>query len=186
MLDKALEIDPKLARAHFFLGLVDKESGEYDEALEHLQTAADQYPKDRVVRNQTARILFLQRDYEAAIDEIHHVLAIDPEDLMAHYTLMLAYRGLGDMEKSKHHQALYERFKADESSQELTREYREEHPHDNNERQPIHEHGCAEPRGDRGLPRAARRPGPDRHARRRRMSPAGATPSGHTRPQRKR
>jgi tetratricopeptide (TPR) repeat protein len=141
VLGKALEIDPKLARAHFFLGLVDKESGEYESALEHLRTAAEQYPKDRVVRNQTGRILFLRRDYQAAVDELQHVLAIDPEDLMAHYTLMLAYRGLGDLERSRHHQALYERFKADEASQELTREYREEHPHDNNERQPIHEHG---------------------------------------------
>jgi tetratricopeptide (TPR) repeat protein len=141
VLGKALEMEPRLARGHFFLGLVDKESGDYEAALEHLRTAAEQYPKDRVVRNQTARVLFLQREYDAAIEEIQHVLAIDPEDLMAHYTLMLAHRGAGDLEKSKHHQTLYERFKADESSQELTREYREEHPHDNNERQPIHEHG---------------------------------------------
>lgn len=141
VLTKALEIDPELARAHFFLGLVDKESGEYEAALEHLRTAAAQYPKDRVVRNQIARVLFLQREYDAAVEEVQHVLAIDPEDLMGHYTLMLAYRGQGDLDASRHHQALYERFKADEASQELTREYREEHPHDNNERQPIHEHG---------------------------------------------
>ena len=141
VLTKALEMEPQLARAHFFLGLVEKESGDYEAALEHLRTASAQYPKDRVVRNQTARVLFLQREYEAAIEEIDHVLAIDPEDLMAHYTLMLAHRGAGDLEKSKHHQTLYERFKADEASQELTREYREKHPHDNNERQPIHEHG---------------------------------------------
>jgi lipopolysaccharide biosynthesis regulator YciM len=103
--------------------------------------AARQYPKDRVVRNQVGRVLFLQREYDAAVDEIQSVLAIDPEDLMAHYTLMLAHRGRGDLERSKHHQALYERFKADEGSQELTRDYRERHPHDNNERQSIHEHG---------------------------------------------
>lgn len=141
VLSKALELDPELARAHFFLGLVDKESGEYEVALDHLEVAARQYPKDRVVRNQTGRVLFLQREYREAVDELQHVLAIDPEDLMAHYTLMLAYRGLGDLERSEHHQALYERFKADEAAQELTREYREEHPHDNRERQSIHEHG---------------------------------------------
>lgn len=140
VLRRALELDPELARAHFFLGLVEKESGSYEEALEHFGVAAAQYPEDRVVRNQTARVHFLQREYQAAIDEVQAVLAIDPEDLMAHYTLMLAYRGAGDLDRSKHHQALYERFKADEAAQELTRDYREEHPHDNNERQSIHEH----------------------------------------------
>src|SRR5690606_24441985 len=30
VLTKALEIEPELARAHFFLGLVDKESGDYE------------------------------------------------------------------------------------------------------------------------------------------------------------
>ena len=37
-------------------------------------------------------------------------------------------------------QALYERFKADESSQAITGPYRQLHPDDNNERQQIHEH----------------------------------------------
>ncbi|HSL85149.1 MAG TPA: tetratricopeptide repeat protein, partial [Thermoanaerobaculia bacterium] len=164
VLGKALELDPQLARAHFFLGLVEKESGDYEAALRHLGVAADQYPKDRVVRNQQARVLFLQREYQAAIDEVQAVLAIDPEDLMAHYTLMLAHRGAGDLERSKHHQALYERFKADEASQELTREYREEHPHDNNERQSIHEHGSPTREAiEAFLSRPAREERPDPH-----------------------
>jgi len=103
--------------------------------------AAEQYPRDRVVRNQIARVLFLQREYPAAIRELGIVLSIDPEDLMAHYTAMLAHRGAGDLERSRHHQALYERFKADEASQILTGEYRERSPDDNNERQSVHEHG---------------------------------------------
>jgi hypothetical protein len=59
---------------------------------------------------------------------------------MAHYTLMLAYRGLGDLDRSAQHQTVYQRFKADEAAQVVTGDYRERHPHDNNERQPIHEH----------------------------------------------
>ena len=39
---------------------------------------------------------------------------------------------------------LYERFKADESAQSITGPYRRLHPDDNNERQPIHEHGTLE------------------------------------------
>jgi tetratricopeptide (TPR) repeat protein len=143
-LERALEIDPELARTHFFIGLRDKALGNYDEALGHLRLAAEQYPQDRVVRNQIARVLFLQRNYQGAVDELALVLAIDPEDLMGHYTSMLAFRGLGEIERSEYHQKLYERFKADEASQILTGEYREKHPHDNNERQNIHEHDSVE------------------------------------------
>ena len=59
ILRKALEVDPALAKTHFFLGLALKSLGEYDEALEHLRAAAALYPRDRVVVNQLGRVLFL-------------------------------------------------------------------------------------------------------------------------------
>ena len=74
------------------------------------------------------------------IQEFQHVLAIDPEDLQAHYNLMLCYTGLGQEDKAKEHEKRYLRFKADEASQAITGTYRMSHPEDNNERQPIHEH----------------------------------------------
>jgi tetratricopeptide (TPR) repeat protein len=140
-LRKALEVDPGLAKTHFFLGTVLKQSGRYDEALGHLRKAAALYPRDRVVRNQVGRLLFLKREYRAAIAELAQVLAVDPEDLQAHYNLMLSYQGAGDREMAKKHEALYRRFKADESAQAITGPYRQLHPHDNNERQAVHEHG---------------------------------------------
>jgi tetratricopeptide (TPR) repeat protein len=143
VLQRALTLAPDLPRAHFFMALIEKEAGNYPTALRHLATARAQYPEDRVVLNQIGRVQFLQRNYREAIDTLQNVLAIDPEDLMAHYTLMLSYRGLGNMEASAHHQRLYERFKANEASQILTGQYREEHPEDNNERQRIHEHVSA-------------------------------------------
>jgi len=53
---------------------------------------------------------------------------------------MLCYNGLGDDKKAEEHKARYLRFKADESAQAITGPYRQAHPEDNNERQPIHEH----------------------------------------------
>ena len=141
VLHRALEVDPDLASAHFFLAMADKTFGEYDEALAHLRKAAARYPRDRVVRNQIARVLFLNHEYQGAISELKKVLAIDPEDLQAHYTLMLAWQGAGDPERARIHQALYQRFKADESAQAITGPYRQLHPDDNNERQAVHEHG---------------------------------------------
>jgi len=141
VLRKALQIDPALAKTHFFLATALKARGRYDEALEHFRAAAERYPRDRVVRNQIARVLFLKRQYKDAIAELQSVLAIDPEDLQAHYNLMLSWQGLGDADSARREQALYKRFKADESAQAITGPYRQLHPADNNERQAIHEHG---------------------------------------------
>jgi Tfp pilus assembly protein PilF len=143
MLRKALEIDPELAKTHFFLGTALKSLGRYDEALEHLRKASSKYPRDRVVLNQLGRVLFLQRQYAPAVDAFKRVLAIDAEDLQAHYNLMLCYRGLGQPELAAREETLYRRFKADESSQSITGPYRQLHPDDNNERQSIHEHRSA-------------------------------------------
>jgi Flp pilus assembly protein TadD len=140
MLTKALSIDPRLAKAHFFMAMAIRPSGRYDDALSHLRTAAAQYPRDRVVQNQIGRILFLKRQYQDAIETFGRVLAIDPEDLQAHYNLMLCWRGLGDVAKAEREQKLYERFKVDEAAQFITGPYRQLHPADNIERQAVHEH----------------------------------------------
>jgi predicted Zn-dependent protease len=114
--------------------------GNYDGAAQTLHSVLAQYPKDRVVRNDLGRILFLEKKYNDAIGELDQVTAIDPEDLQANYNLMLCYRGLGQMDKASQYETLYKRFKADEASQALSGEYRRQHPEDNNERQLIHEH----------------------------------------------
>jgi tetratricopeptide (TPR) repeat protein len=147
MLRKALDVEPQLAKTHFFLGTVLKSLGRYDEAITHLRTASAKYPRDRVVLNQLGRVLFLQRQYAPAVESFLAVLAIDPEDLQAHYNLMLAYRGLGQTEPAARAEALYRRFKADESAQAITGPYRQLNPDDNNERQSIHEHHTAVPSG---------------------------------------
>jgi tetratricopeptide (TPR) repeat protein len=139
-LDRALELGPDLARAHFFQGEVAKRRGEYEKALRHLRRAASDYPRDRVVRNEIGRVLFLQERHAEAVAELQQVLAVDPEDLVAHYTLMLAHGAMGDRESAERERKLYQRFKANEAAQEITGEYRRRYPHDNNERQRIHEH----------------------------------------------
>jgi tetratricopeptide (TPR) repeat protein len=143
VLERALKIAPNLARANYFFARVLRAEGKYDEAVSHLELVLQQYPRDRVALNDVGRIFFLERKYSDAIATLQRVLAIDPEDLQAHYNLMLSYQGLGQADKAKHEQQLYLRFKADESAQALTGSYRQTHPEDNNERQLIHEHESA-------------------------------------------
>jgi len=140
VLRKALDLDSELAKANYFYSLTLKTQGNYDEALRHLRKALEKYPRDRVVRNQAGRILFLKRQYAEAIREFEETLRVDPEDLQAHYNLMLCHQGLGNSEQADREQKLYLRFKADESSQAITGPVRLRHPEANNERQPIHEH----------------------------------------------
>jgi tetratricopeptide (TPR) repeat protein len=145
-LEKALALSPHLARAEYFLALVQKAAGDYDNALHNLADVRRQYPRDRIVTNQIGRILFLQRKYPEAVAALKETLSVDPEDVQAHYNLMLSYRGLNQSKQADREEKLFRRFKADEASQELTGRPLLLSPEDNNERQPIHDH-VTQPRG---------------------------------------
>jgi len=140
VLEKALALSPSLARTNYFYARVLRSDGNYEGAAVRLRIVLAQYPRDRVALNDLGRILFMQRKYSEAVKTLQAVFAIDPEDLQAHYNLMLCYSGLGNEKLAKEHEARYVRFKADESSQSVTGPYRQKHPEDNNERQAIHEH----------------------------------------------
>jgi len=160
---KALEITPKLARAEFFLAAAQKSEGDYDGALASLADVRRQYPQDRVVINQVGRVLFLKKQYAEAVAAFQDTLSVDPEDLQAHYNLMLCYRGLGQQENAQREEKLFLRFKADESAQSLTEQPRLRNPEENNERQPVHDHDTA-PRAATGAVISARRPAAGRPA----------------------
>jgi len=142
---KALQIQPGLARAEFFLAQIQKTAGDYDGAYRSLIDCTSQYPRDRVALNQIGRVLFLERRYSEAVTVFQRVLAVDAEDVQAHYNLMLCYRGLRDNDQAAREQQLFLRFKADESAQSLTEKPRLLSPEDNNERQTIHDHISALP-----------------------------------------
>jgi tetratricopeptide (TPR) repeat protein len=140
---RALKINPELGRTWFFQAAIQKADGDYDGALKSLEVARAKYPRDRVVLNQIARMLFLKRQYAAAVEVLKQVCSVDPEDVQMHYTLMLCYRGLGDAAAAAREEALFRRFKADESSQAITERRRLLSAEDNNERQQIHDHESA-------------------------------------------
>ena len=108
--EKALQLAPGLARAEYFLALTQKAAGDYDGAVKNLRATIAQYPRDRVVLNQLGRILFLQRKYSESAAVLKSVFDIDPEDLQAHYTLMLAYRGMDQEDLAKREEQLFLRF----------------------------------------------------------------------------
>ncbi|MDE0010829.1 MAG: tetratricopeptide repeat protein [Candidatus Poribacteria bacterium] len=147
MLEKAFEIqktlppeNPHRAKVHYFYALVQETYGNYDIAIEHLQRAAAQFPRDTRVRNKLGRMYFLKRNYETALTEFQKTLTVDPEDLDAHYNMMRCYRALKNPSLAAKSQKLYLRFKADESVDAITGIPRRADPNVNRERQRIHEH----------------------------------------------
>jgi tetratricopeptide (TPR) repeat protein len=139
-LKKAIELGPAAGRNYFFRAMVEKADGDYPAAIASLRRVIQQYPRDRVALNQLARILFLQRDYAESLTVLAEVGKVDPEDLQMHYTAMLALRGQGNTEAAAREEALFKRFKAEESAQAITGDRRRARPEENNERQIIHEH----------------------------------------------
>ena len=147
MLDKAFEIQKTLppdnlhrAKVHYFYALVQESYGKYDIAIEHLQRAISQFPRDTRVRNELGRMHFLKREYETALTHFQKTVEVDPEDLDAHYNMMRCYRALKNLSMAEQSQKLYLRFKADESVDAITGIARRADPDANRERQPIHEH----------------------------------------------
>ena len=139
-IERAMKEGPTLDRLYYYKALTQKTDGDYDGALKSLRIVATAYPRDRVVQNQIGRLLFLERHYADALKALEAVAAIDPEDLQMHYTAMLCYRGLGQVDHAQREETLFLRFKAEESSQAITGAVRQARPEENNERQQIHEH----------------------------------------------
>lgn len=140
LLERALKLNPDLGSGHYFYGLAFKADGDYANAYRQFALAAARYPYDRVVRNQMGRMLFLERQYRPAVAQFQKTLSIDPEDLEAHYNMMLCYMGLSDQALAAREEKLYLRFKANEAATSITGPYLLTHPERNNEAQSIHEH----------------------------------------------
>ena len=92
--EEALHRSNSLPRMHYFRGLIEKTDGDYDAAIRSFDIVLEKYPRDRVVLNQKARVLFLERKFEEALKVLEQVARVDPEDIQMHYTAMLAHRGL--------------------------------------------------------------------------------------------
>ncbi|MBT3269552.1 tetratricopeptide repeat protein [Candidatus Poribacteria bacterium] len=140
LLDATPAANPHRGKAHYFMAQVHRRRGDFDEAIAQLRVTLAQYPLDGRVLNSIGHALFLKREFADAIETFNTTLGVDPENLMAHYNLMLCYQGMSDREAARRHQALYLRFKADESSQAITGAARRKYPHLNLERQAIREH----------------------------------------------
>jgi Tfp pilus assembly protein PilF len=136
---------PGWGKTAFFRATVAKEEGRLKEAERDLRYVLERFPLDRVAWNNLGSVQWLAGNYRDAIESYGKTLAIDSEDLTAHYNLMRVYRAMGDRQKAALHEKEYRKFKDDETSRAIAASFRQEHPWANRESQPIHVHEEAVP-----------------------------------------
>ncbi|HEY6928310.1 MAG TPA: tetratricopeptide repeat protein, partial [Thermoanaerobaculia bacterium] len=133
---------PKIA---FFRAAVEKDEARLDDAARDLRYVLGKFPLDRVAWNNLGSVLWLAARYPQAIEAYQKTLAIDPEDVSAHYNLMRIYRALGNAERAAVHEAAYRKHKEDETGRAVAADYRLSEPWDNRESLPIHVHAEPQP-----------------------------------------
>jgi hypothetical protein len=136
---------PGWGKTQFFRAIVSKDEGRLADAETDLKAVLEKFPLDRVAWNNLGLVYWLAGKFPEAIAAYGKTLAIDPEDLNAHYNLMRVYRATGDRKNAEIHDAAYRKFKDDESIRAIPGQFRLDHPWDNRESLPIHVHAEAAP-----------------------------------------
>jgi hypothetical protein len=140
-LQRAAQFDPPAPRwtAAWLGGLVHKQLGELDKAIESFRSVLDdRYPelerrkfdfsKDYEVINELGQTYFERAKFERhdperqkfflneALRRFHATLALDSENLTAHHNLALIYSALDDEAPAAEHRRLHERFRPDDNA----------------------------------------------------------------------
>jgi tetratricopeptide (TPR) repeat protein len=140
-LQRAAQLDPPAPRwtIAWLNGLVDKQTGNLDKAIEDYRSILeDRYPEldrrkfdfsqDYEVINELGQTLFERAKQERstperyrqfltlAAEQFNHTLELDSENVAAHYNLALIYQALGDQKLADEHRQLHERYRPDDNA----------------------------------------------------------------------
>ena len=136
---------PGWGKNAFFRAIVAKDEGRLDDAEKDLKAVLEKFPLDRVAWNNLGGIYWLAGKFPDALDAYGRTLAIDPEDLNAHYNRMRVYRAMGDKKNAALADAAYRKYKDDETIRAIAGDFRLRNPWANRESLPIHVHAEAQP-----------------------------------------
>ena len=125
----------------WFTGLVNKQNGFLDQAIADYRSVVElddaetrsrgfDFSQDYRLLTELGQTLFERAKQERgearrarrealtreAVGYLEQALALDPENMPAHFNLYLAYRQLGDEEKAQEHFAAYQRYRPDDNA----------------------------------------------------------------------
>jgi tetratricopeptide (TPR) repeat protein len=127
-LNKALALAPGDARAVFYRASILRQQGNLEEAEALFLSVLKKYPRMRDAHRELGYTYYQQHRYADAREQYELVQGIDPDDLAAHYNLMLIYRRLGIKDKAAEQAAYFSDRKDDPSANPLALEFLREHP----------------------------------------------------------
>jgi Tfp pilus assembly protein PilF len=148
ILDGVVKANPTMARALFQQARIFVKRGQLDQAEKNLRQVLAQFPRDRISLQQLGELCKIKRDYSGALECYSNILAIDPEDLGAHYNLMLIYRKLGRADEAKREAKIFADLKDDPGALSLANQFLRKHPEMSNESVYWHVHDLSRAPGD--------------------------------------
>ncbi len=140
ILDGVVKANPNLARALFQQARVFTKRGQLDQAEANIRQVLAMFPRDRMSLQQLGELCKIKRDYDGALDCFQKILAIDPEDVGAHYNLMLIYRKVGRTDDAKREAKIFADLKDDPGALSLANQFLHKHPEMSNESVYWHVH----------------------------------------------
>jgi tetratricopeptide (TPR) repeat protein len=139
-LNKALALAPGDARAVFYRASILRQQGNLEEAEALFLSVLKKYPRMRDAHRELGYTYYQQHKYAEAREQYELVQGIDPDDLAAHYNLMLIYRRIGLKDKAAEQAAYFSDRKDDPSANPLALDFLREHPEISAENVPWHVH----------------------------------------------
>jgi Flp pilus assembly protein TadD len=155
-LEKALSLSPGNARALYYMGLVERRSGNPAAEVADFLDVVKQYPQSIDARRELGISYYQQHCYEYAQREFEVLQTIDPDDLAAHYNLAVIYRRLGMKQKAAEQAALFATKQVDPGAPTYSLDFLRQHPEISIESSPWHVHSAV-PRDASSLDIAATR-----------------------------
>jgi len=148
ILDGGVNANPAMARALFQQARIFMKRGQLDQAETNFRQVLAQFPRDRISLQQLGELCKIKRDYNGAVECYGKILAIDPEDLGAHYNLMLMYRKLGRTDEAKREAKTFADLKDDPGALSLANQFLRKHPEMSNESVYWHVHDLSRTPGE--------------------------------------
>jgi len=148
ILEAVVKSDPTNMRALFQQARIFMKRGQLDQAESNIRQVLTAFPRDRISLQQLGELCKIKRDYQGALECFGRILAIDPEDLSAHYNLMLVYRKLGRTEDAKREAKIFADLKDDPGALSLANQFLRKHSEMSNESVYWHVHELSRTPGE--------------------------------------
>jgi tetratricopeptide (TPR) repeat protein len=139
-LDKALALKADNARALYYLGVVERRSGNGEAEMADFKKVVEQYPMSIDARRELGISYYQNHLYDDARAQFEALQAIEPDDLAAHYNLAVLYRRMGMKQKAAEQAALFATKQVDPGAPTYSLDFLTKHPEISIESSPWHVH----------------------------------------------